>query len=363
VTVIALMPSERPEWFDCRFELVGAETMWNRWRSRLVPPGAPNALKRNARETIAHAGRWGGYHAEMAYRVSRLGTEKRTADVTIATAFQTALPVYFHGQGRRCYFMQHYEPLFCEPPAIAAADVPACRRESELSYRLGLEMIANSTWLANTIEREHGVRPPVCTNAIDHSRYTPPPAPLERAAGEPVVVASYGGRDAAWKGFADAAQAMRIVRRKHPDVIWRVFGSSLLPPDNPIASYEACGFLQPPRLAALYRGAHVTLCTSWYESFPLFPLEAMACGSAVVTTPDGVEDYAVHGENAIVVPPRDPEAIAAGISSLIENEERRREIARRGVGRAREFTWARAVARFESLVLGAPTPAAVGQHR
>jgi len=41
-----------------------------------------------------------------------------------------------------------------------------------------------------------------------------------------------------------------------------------------------------------------------YESFPLFPLEAMACGLAVITTAPGTEDYAVNQENCLVVEPK-----------------------------------------------------------
>jgi len=75
-------------------------------------------------------------------------------------------------------------------------------------------------------------------------------------------------------------------------------------PANPVAPYKFHGALDHEQLSKLYAESDIVLCPSWYESFPLPPIEAMACGTAVITTPYGTEDYAIDGHTAIVARPR-----------------------------------------------------------
>src|SRR4029079_10654779 len=73
-------------------------------------------------------------------------------------------------------------------------------------------------------------------------------------------------------------------------------------------------------LAMLMRGARCLVYPSLYEGFGLPVLEAMACGAPVVTSRGGATEE-VAGEAAVLVDPRDPAAIAAGI----EEAGRRRD--------------------------------------
>ena len=91
-------------------------------------------------------------------------------------------------------------------------------------------------------------------------------------------------------------------------------------------------------LAALYRGALCVAYTSLYEGFGLPVLEAMACGTPVVTSAGSAMEE-VAGPAAVLVDARDPEAIATGIAQALG---RRDELKRLGLERARAFSWARA---------------------
>jgi glycosyltransferase involved in cell wall biosynthesis len=104
-----------------------------------------------------------------------------------------------------------------------------------------------------------------------------------------------------WKGFQDAVPAMGELMKLHPGKIeWHVYGfAHAIGPDNPLAPYKFHGALGHDELSRLYAESDIVLCPSWYESFPLPPIEAMACGTAVVTTPYGTEDYAIDGHTAI----------------------------------------------------------------
>jgi glycosyltransferase involved in cell wall biosynthesis len=105
------------------------------------------------------------------------------------------------------------------------------------------------------------------------------------------------------------------------------------------------GRVDDAELAALYRGARCLVFPSLYEGFGLPILEAMACGTPVVTSSGGATEE-VAGGAAVLVDPRSPEAIAAGI---VEAERRHDELVALGLERARAFTWERTADLIESL--------------
>jgi glycosyltransferase involved in cell wall biosynthesis len=97
------------------------------------------------------------------------------------------------------------------------------------------------------------------------------------------------------------------------------------------------GRVSDEELAALYRGARCLVYPSLYEGFGLPVLEAMACGTPVVTSAGGATEE-VAGEAAVLVDPFDPASIAAGIKAA---ESHKHELQRLGLERARSFGWER----------------------
>jgi len=65
----------------------------------------------------------------------------------------------------------------------------------------------------------------------------------------------------------------------------------------------------------------------------------MACGSAVVTTPYGTEDYAIDGFNSLIVEPNNVEMLAEKITLLIEDEEMRKKLIKNGLKTASTFNY------------------------
>jgi glycosyltransferase involved in cell wall biosynthesis len=110
----------------------------------------------------------------------------------------------------------------------------------------------------------------------------------------------------------------------------------------------ATGWLGEPtdaELAALMRGARCLVYPSLYEGFGLPVLEAMACGTPVVTSLGGATEE-VAGGAAVLVDPRDPPSVAAGIE---EADLRRDELRAAGLVRAQSFTWRRSADLVEAL--------------
>jgi glycosyltransferase involved in cell wall biosynthesis len=99
------------------------------------------------------------------------------------------------------------------------------------------------------------------------------------------------------------------------------------------------GEVSDEELAALYRGARCLVFPSLYEGFGIPVLEAMACGTPVVTSAGGATEE-VAGGAAVLVDPLDVDAIAAGIADASARHE---ELRAAGLERAQAHSW-RAVA-------------------
>ena len=98
------------------------------------------------------------------------------------------------------------------------------------------------------------------------------------------------------------------------------------------------GYVGDDELARLYRGAACFAYPSLYEGFGIPVLEAMACGTPVVTSAGGACEE-IAGGAAELVDPLDVEAIADGIRRAVA---RRDELVPLGLERARAYTWRRA---------------------
>jgi len=103
------------------------------------------------------------------------------------------------------------------------------------------------------------------------------------------------------------------------------------------------GFVSDEELAALYRGAIALVMPSREEGFGLPALEAMACGTAVITSNASalVEitgDAALHADASI-------DALADAMTRVASDDALRGNLARRGIERAKNFTWTRCAER------------------
>lgn len=108
------------------------------------------------------------------------------------------------------------------------------------------------------------------------------------------------------------------------------------------------GFVSDQTLAALYRLADVFVFPSLYEGFGLPPLEAMASGTPVITS--NVSSLPeVVGDAALMIDPYDPAAIADAMRRVLETPALREELQRKGLARAREFSWERSIGRVREI--------------
>ena len=104
------------------------------------------------------------------------------------------------------------------------------------------------------------------------------------------------------------------------------------------------GYVDPGAQRALYEGARALVQPSFEEGFGLPVLEAMTVGVPVVAANRGALPE-VLGDAGVLVDPEPPEALAAGIARLLNDEELARSCAERGVARSHSFRWSDTAAR------------------
>ena len=100
------------------------------------------------------------------------------------------------------------------------------------------------------------------------------------------------------------------------------------------------GFIEEEHLAAALGAARAFVWPSHFEGFGLPVLEAMACGTPVLTS-DVSSLPEVAGDAALLVNPESEEAIAEGLMRLSRDDVLRARLTAAGLQRAAEFTWAR----------------------
>ena len=108
------------------------------------------------------------------------------------------------------------------------------------------------------------------------------------------------------------------------------------------------GFVTHETLAILYRLSDAFVFPSLYEGFGLPPLEAMACGTPVLTSNISSLPEVV-GDAAVLVDPYNPRSIADGMELILTDTELRETLKERGLKRVRQFSWQESVTRVRNI--------------
>lgn len=195
-------------------------------------------------------------------------------------------------------------------------------------------------------------------NGIQIERYDPTYSgvaarqDLGLAPDTPLVVMA--GRLNPYKGQDDLIDAAEIILRTRPDAHFVIAGGdeqtmhegaevsmrSLL--EARIAAKNVghrvrlAGYY--PDLPGLMAAADMVAMPSWEEPFGLVALEGMAMAKPIVSTrAGGVPEFVLEGETGLLVPPRDPQALAHALLTLMAHPERARRMGALGRTRVEQF--------------------------
>ena len=111
-------------------------------------------------------------------------------------------------------------------------------------------------------------------------------------------------------------------------------------------------------MPALIRSADVVVATPWYEPFGIVLLEAAACGRPLVgSAVGGLLDSVDDGRTGLLVPPRDPVALAAAVTALLADPGRRTAVGAAARARAEDrFSWRQVATATESAYVDVVAP-------
>ena len=242
-------------------------------------------------------------------------------------------------------------PVSRPPAATTVLDVqheehPSFFSRAELAYRRAVYgwtvrrsriVITISEHAARTLVERLGLAPErvrAIHLGLDHEQFRPADVPRERFLLYPAL---------GWphKNHARLFEAFALVRRRRPELRLVLTGYDGPAPEG----VEARGRVSQDELVRLYRSAAALVFPSLYEGFGQPPLEAMACGCPVACS-SAASLPEVVGDAARLFDPLSIEDMAAAIEEVLDRPE---EWSRRGLERARLFSWEECARRHEQV--------------
>lgn len=167
------------------------------------------------------------------------------------------------------------------------------------------------------------------------------------------------GRLSAQKGFTYLIDAAAILRKTRNDLVFVVSGEGKLEHElktrvNALGLEESFifeGFT--PDIYPWLKGCDLFVLASLFEGMPNVVMEAMAVEKPVVATDvNGARELMRDGITGLIVPPADPEALAAAIASIIDDPSKLEQFGKAAKKRvAEEFTIQKMADRLEQLLL------------
>jgi GT2 family glycosyltransferase len=216
----------------------------------------------------------------------------------------------------RVFYALHYGHLYDKEGSWESARAPVDLQ------------LANSNWTADQIYAETGHRPTVQLGGVNRDVFRPRPGPKRY----PLLCS--GELQRVWKGTETIVEAAHLL-------------------GVPAQRYAGKN-LEQDALGREYASARVFAVGSWFEGFCQPGLEALACGTPLVTTDNGgCREYAVDGETALMVPPRDVQAMAGAIRRLLDDDALAARLVANGLDVvAHDFDWERRTDEFEARLDG-----------
>lgn len=190
----------------------------------------------------------------------------------------------------------------------------------------------------------HGVCAEVIPNIVDLGRF----APASKRDPEPHIVVTRNLEEI--YDIPTALRAFAKVRSRFPTARLTIAGSgpaldSLLRLAHELGVAQAVRFagrLDNDRIAKLYHEADLAINPSTVDNMPISLLEAMASGVPIVSTNVGGVPYLVeHERTALLVPARDPDAMATAAIRIFEDAPLRDALVVAGLQACRAYAWER----------------------
>lgn len=245
-----------------------------------------------------------------------------TFDVLIATSWKTAKLVSEADAKKKCYLIQDWETFG------RYSD-----QEVEETWRMGLTNIVVASWLKDK-GNSLGVPTTLIRNSIDSSVFDSKAEFSDRGHSLSMLCHVSKNKASDW-----GLTVIHELKKKYPDLRVELFGAPTCPDDLP-------DYITYHRLATanelkneVYGKTSVYMMTSDWEGWGLTGMEAMASGSAFVTTDNGgIDEYIFNNVNGIIVPIRDTEKMVKAVSRIFDDLDLRRRFVLNGYDSLKNFS-------------------------
>jgi phosphatidylinositol alpha-mannosyltransferase len=230
---------------------------------------------------------------------------------------------------------------------------PLSRCAARLDARVAVSRAA-SRFAARYFSGHYGIIP----NGVDTSRFHPQTRPLSGLeSDQPTIL--FVGRFYPRKGLPLLLGALPRIAREVPGVRLLIVGDGPLRrryralAGSPPCDVRFLGELTTAEIGRAYCTADVLVVPSTgRESFGIIHLEAMASAIPIVASDiEGYREILEHGNEALLFPNRDVDALARSVIRLLKNPSLAREMGAAGRRKAQTFTWRRVACDLESLFL------------
>lgn len=253
-------------------------------------------------------------------------------DIIIATFNETFWNIIdLPSNIKKAYFVQSDERKFYEKGSLGEYLSNATYTFKNVYY------FTEATWMQEWLKDEFQIDAPIFQNKIDPKQFYPDPDPKLKS--DKRIVLVEGNVNTPKKGVQDAAEALKEINCEK----WLLTNSK----EEELPEYTQIFdkiFSLPPQdqIRKIYSSADLLVKPSYFEGSPLPHMEAMACGTAVLTTNcTGVDEYCVHMENSYIVDVGDTGQIRNAIKLLIENKALRIKLTKNGLELAKKsfYDW------------------------
>ncbi|MFH0765798.1 MAG: glycosyltransferase family 4 protein [Calditrichota bacterium] len=289
-------------------------------------------------------------------------------DVLIASMPPLALAAFWlarmHGARSVNYLLGDDVHIFDDGVYIKQRGLRAAYRMIARSALRTGPVIVNSHWTAVRCMNEGGPRPlAIIPSGFDPNIFFPLESTVhshEGGSGRPALPRP---RDSHWrlvavarhlpaKGLPDLIAGLNLIDQLRYPFKIKIISQDQLELSAARFPWEIIKPSSDEELAGHYRWGEIFVHASWAEGFGLPPLEAQACGLAVVATDSGgVCEYLRDEENALIISPREPASIARAIVRFMKDDSLARRLIDRGLKTCQDFTWDQAAIKMERFLL------------
>lgn len=257
------------------------------------------------------------------------------ADVIITTWWATALDVgkLSSSKGKKINLIQGFEDWEGNVDLLYS------------SYKMPDTVnVVVASYLKDIVRKHTTNRIELIPNAIDNSQFNIS-NPIENRNPASVCM-TYSIQKI--KGSDYGLAALMILKENYPSLKADLFGICPQPHNLPSwITYHR----DPSDLCEIYNKSAIFISNSLTEGFGLVSVEAMYCGCALVCTDiSGHKEYAFDTKTALLVEPKNAEAMAVNVSELIDDSDKRLQIAYEGNKFVQHFSWDVAVEKFDGLI-------------